>query len=312
MPEDSRNEAEPPFPWLTPGADSQELPGLFRRRGYTNGRGADRREYAVARKGLELSGARCSRISVSDGGVSIIPPTRSAAARRRGTARRASRSPAARTDHVGQGKCWLHGGRTPIKHGRYSKINRARIRELIAQHEADPDPLNVLPEIAALRALFQEFIERYDEHTEALLAWHASFQLTRRPLPEDLLASFERVVDEWENAPAKAPSSRQQEADLAQARKFVDAPAERHRRREAADGARSHRRVPRARCDRQDGRARREGAERERDQRPELNRVIHQLGHDVNMCIPDGVIPPTMTGEMIKAKIREGWLAVAV
>jgi hypothetical protein len=70
-----------------------------------------------------------------------------------------------------------------------------RIRDLIAAHEADEDPLNILPEIAALRALFQEFIERYDEQTEALIAWHLSWQLTKRPLPEEKVMAFEAIVE---------------------------------------------------------------------------------------------------------------------
>lgn len=65
--------------------------------------------------------------------------------------------------------------------GRYSSVTRERIRDLITQHEADPDPLNILPELAAARALFQDFIERYDAFTEALLAWHASFSETDGP-----------------------------------------------------------------------------------------------------------------------------------
>jgi hypothetical protein len=222
-----------------------------------------------------------------------------------------------RTTHVGQGKCWMHGGTKPgdprLKTGRYSTITRVRLRELIAQHEADPDPLNILPEIAALRALFQEFVERYDEHTEALLAWHASFQLTRRPLPEDLLMSFEHVVDEWENVAREgAELSPQQEADLAQARKFVTvlrAGTDVTKPRTVLDLTDAYRvlgeigrmveRVEKARA-------------ANAISRPELNRVIHQLGHTVDVSIPDGVIPPELTGAMIKQQIREGWLAVAV
>jgi hypothetical protein len=61
----------------------------------------------------------------------------------------------------------------PITHGRYSQIHRETLRRLIAQHEADPDPLNMLPELAMCRALFVDFINRFDTFTEALLAWHA-------------------------------------------------------------------------------------------------------------------------------------------
>lgn len=80
-----------------------------------------------------------------------------------------------RTDHPGEGRCWLHGGATPIKHGRYSKITRPRIRELIDHYETDPVPNDLLPEVNLLRALVTDFVERYDEITDAVLAWHSSW-----------------------------------------------------------------------------------------------------------------------------------------
>ena len=79
------------------------------------------------------------------------------------------------TDHKGQGRCRLHGGATPIRSGRYSTVKREGVRQLIEHHAGDVDPLDVLPEIAAARALFQDFVERYDAWREGLLAWHASF-----------------------------------------------------------------------------------------------------------------------------------------
>ncbi len=113
-----------------------------------------------------------------------------------------------RTAHPGTGRCYKHGGIRKgadghpadrrVVTGRYSTVQHVRLRELIEQHAADPDPLNLLPEVAALRALFQEFIERYDVHTSALLAWHASFQLTRRPLPPELVTALGNVIDERE------------------------------------------------------------------------------------------------------------------
>lgn len=101
-----------------------------------------------------------------------------------------------KTDHVGQGKCYLHGGLTPIKHGRYSSIRRVAIRELIEQHAADPDPLNILPELAAARALFQDFIERYDAWTEALLAWHASWRGQGSLLEPMRLGQLRQLLEE--------------------------------------------------------------------------------------------------------------------
>ncbi len=79
------------------------------------------------------------------------------------------------TDHVGEGRCKHHGGKTPIKTGRYSKISRPRIKELVEQFENDENKLDLLPEVLLLRALIQDYIERYDEYTEALLNWHQSF-----------------------------------------------------------------------------------------------------------------------------------------
>jgi hypothetical protein len=80
------------------------------------------------------------------------------------------------TDHIGEGKCRLHGGATPIRHGRYSKITRPRLRELLDQYENDPAPLDLLPEVQLLRALLTDWVERYDEFTDALLAWHDSWR----------------------------------------------------------------------------------------------------------------------------------------
>lgn len=103
------------------------------------------------------------------------------------------------TNHPGEGRCRNHGGATPVKHGRYSTVKREDIRALIAQHEADPDPLNILPELAAARALFQDFIERYDAWREAILAWHASWGKEDGPQkPREVLdlSDAYRVVSE--------------------------------------------------------------------------------------------------------------------
>ena len=97
------------------------------------------------------------------------------------------------TAHVGDGRCKLHGGNAgrPIKTGlrsRYAAIRRPRIKELIESFEKDPDPENLLPEVQLLRALILDYVERYDEQTEGLMAWHASFN----PL-------FDKAFAEWQN-----------------------------------------------------------------------------------------------------------------
>lgn len=109
------------------------------------------------------------------------------------------RNPAGfKTDHLGQGRCMYHGGKTPIKHGRYSTITRANIRELIEKHAADPDPLDMLPELAAARAFFEDFVNRYDEWREAILAWWQSWTLARRPWSVEHVDAMRGLVDDWE------------------------------------------------------------------------------------------------------------------
>lgn len=81
----------------------------------------------------------------------------------------------ANTDHLGVGRCFRHGGATPIRNGRYSKIKRQELRHLIEELENDPDPLDMFPELATARALFMDWVNRYDVFIEALLAWHGSF-----------------------------------------------------------------------------------------------------------------------------------------
>lgn len=80
-----------------------------------------------------------------------------------------------RTDHFGEGRCYMHGGRTPVKTGRYSSIKRPRIKELLEQYEHDPEPMNLLPEVKLLRALTTDFVERWEHFTDITFRWHALF-----------------------------------------------------------------------------------------------------------------------------------------
>lgn len=73
------------------------------------------------------------------------------------------------------GRCRLHRGR-PIKHGLYSELAKTsdRIAALLERHLENPDPLDTTPEIALVRALLQDWVERYSTIMPALLAWHLS------------------------------------------------------------------------------------------------------------------------------------------
>lgn len=90
----------------------------------------------------------------------------------------------------GYAVCTVHGAGTkkrvkegtknqpgaPLKSGRYAdKLRHPAIADLIKEFENDPDPMNLLSELAASRALFADFINRYEEFVTALLAWHESW-----------------------------------------------------------------------------------------------------------------------------------------
>lgn len=129
------------------------------------------------------------------------------------------------TDHPGTGRCSTHGGKTPIKHGRYSTVHHERVRDLYEQHKQSDDPLNLFDEMALARALLQDFIERHEVYTEALLAWYESYQVTRSPLSQEKIHALGNVVDEWENEVKQldpAFVSIAQKADIETARAFID------------------------------------------------------------------------------------------
>ena len=120
---------------------------------------------------------------------------------------------------TGYNVCRMHGagGGRPIVHGRYSKLKHVQMRELIDQFEADPDPLNIFPELAASRALFNDFIERYNQFKESLLAWNASRGEGERPTKimdvsdaASLLEQVTRIAERIERAEAQNAISRRE------------------------------------------------------------------------------------------------------
>lgn len=209
------------------------------------------------------------------------------------------------TDHVGQGKCKLHGGATPIRHGRYSQITREPLRLLIERHEADPDPLNMLAELAAARAFFEDFVNRYDEWREAILAWWQSWQLTRRRWSAEEIQAFKGLVDDFVDR-ARTESTEltdRQQSALTLARSFLDALSGEDaeaRPRQILDVSAAHsmlgeitkivERIERIRA-------------ANAISRPDLLRVMAEMGRVVEAHVGD---------EKAREKIQEGWLAIRV
>src|SRR5690606_14601494 len=67
------------------------------------------------------------------------------------------------TDQVGTGRCKLHGGAStgrPIIHGRYSFKHAASLQGKVQEYLADPEPGNLLHELALMRALLQDFLDK--------------------------------------------------------------------------------------------------------------------------------------------------------
>jgi hypothetical protein len=80
-----------------------------------------------------------------------------------------------RTAHSGSGRCYLHGGNAPVKHGRYAKVQNQAIKDLLDDLEDDDDPMNLLPEVQLLRALVINYVNNYEAYIVALEAWQRSF-----------------------------------------------------------------------------------------------------------------------------------------
>jgi hypothetical protein len=72
------------------------------------------------------------------------------------------------TDHLGQGRCKLHGGCTPgrpLIHGRYSLVHRESLAAKHALFLGDPAPDDLSHELALTRALLQDYLDRFMEGT---------------------------------------------------------------------------------------------------------------------------------------------------
>ncbi len=68
-----------------------------------------------------------------------------------------------KTDHPGNGKCTLHGGSVtgrPVIHGRYSVKHKQELQDKMQEFLEDPQPGNLMSELALQRAMLQDFVER--------------------------------------------------------------------------------------------------------------------------------------------------------
>lgn len=68
------------------------------------------------------------------------------------------------TNHVGQGRCKLHGGNAgaPIKTGRYS-IKRQELARKAQEFSSDTTPGDLTGELILMRALLQDYLDRFGD-----------------------------------------------------------------------------------------------------------------------------------------------------
>lgn len=67
---------------------------------------------------------------------------------------------------AGSQRCRMHGGTNPgrpIETGRYSVVHRAALAEKVQRFLDDPAPGDLTAELAMMRALFQEYLDRYPD-----------------------------------------------------------------------------------------------------------------------------------------------------
>jgi len=67
------------------------------------------------------------------------------------------------TNHKGVGKCKLHGGATPIKHGLYSKYTNHRLADMIDKLSNDDELLNLRKTIALQQSLILNILDKVEE-----------------------------------------------------------------------------------------------------------------------------------------------------
>jgi hypothetical protein len=198
----------------------------------------------------------------------------------------------------------LHGGLSPVRHGRYSTIKSERLQKVLAEMQQDEDPLDLTPDVEMLRALFLDYVDRYEEFTTALLAWYESYELRRLPPSERMLMALQTVVTEYDivlqESPEDAPKRSTEAVD--DVRRLLDAlrTPDTSRPRQILDISdaknilsevgRMVERVEKIRA-------------ANAISRPELNRIYQEMWRAVDALVED---------DLVKRQIKDNWLRIAL
>lgn len=99
-----------------------------------------------------------------EGGLSVKNPMKLCGAKTRGGSE-CRKQAGWGTGHAGEGRCRLHGGNAgrPIETGRYSLRHRASLEEKATAFLSDSAPGDLTGELALMRALLQDYLERFPD-----------------------------------------------------------------------------------------------------------------------------------------------------
>jgi len=101
-----------------------------------------------------------------------------------------------RTDHPGQGYCYIHGGTVLMGNGRYRQVVHNSLRNKLDRIARDEQSLmDLAPEATLLRALVIDFVNRYQDFSEALLAWYQDGKAEQKPRRIIDIADAGRLVE---------------------------------------------------------------------------------------------------------------------
>lgn len=105
-----------------------------------------------------------------------------------------------KTTHVGVGRCHLHGGSTPVKHGLYSKHVQSQVlSEAIDEIRLDPALGALDDELSVVKALLQSRLDLYSEqlqdHERAMTLVREGVETDQHVPPAPSLDDLVKLID---------------------------------------------------------------------------------------------------------------------
>lgn len=124
-------------------------------------------------------------IFMSSGTLEPQPKFQTVCGARTRRGRPCSRPAGMGTSHSGSGNCYLHGGGPLVSKpgGRYSTLEDREFRARFDEFEQEPNPLDLLPDLALLRAFLADVIDNWEDvfgPDGALARWQESLDAGKK------------------------------------------------------------------------------------------------------------------------------------